>query len=99
MTPVPPGQWSKSVYCVLRADAGDQEPVSVDSRGAKVLQQGTCVVEQRVQLDGRDCILRCVSLRTLTNFAPVGRIAGIRPFVRIAWPSQECGREHAHGFA
>ncbi|GAB4813209.1 hypothetical protein N2152v2_000255 [Parachlorella kessleri] len=37
---------------------GDAEPVSVDSKGAKVLQQGTCVVEQRVQLDGRDCILR-----------------------------------------
>ncbi len=54
-----------SIQCALCDKAGDAEPVSVDSKGAKVLQQGTCVVEQRVQLDGRDCILRCVTLSTL----------------------------------
>ena len=42
---------------MARRGAGEAEAVSLEGRSA-VLQQGLCVVEERVQGEGRDLVLR-----------------------------------------
>jgi hypothetical protein len=47
------------MLCMLCCHVGEAEPVSLDENGKRVLQQGTCVWEERVQVDDKDVVRRC----------------------------------------